>query len=64
MSNFIGFTLFTIGIAVVYFILDKLMLMLTKKRKQKREKNGNGIKLSVLWNASRSSYKRTRWVKA
>lgn len=36
MSNFVGFTLFTVGIAAVYFVLDKLMLMLTKKRKRKR----------------------------
>ena len=41
--NYVAFTLFTIGVAVVYFVLDKLRLMFTKKRKQKREKNGNGI---------------------
>ena len=40
MSDFVGFTLFTVGIAAVYFVLDKLMLMLTKKRKRKHENSG------------------------
>ena len=45
MSNFVAFTLFTVGIAAVYFVLDKLMLMLTKKRKSKRGNGGGDTEL-------------------